>query len=58
VQRDGSHVRGYLLSAIVGAVLGGCAVARATNAAPKIMAGMMQTMSARMREMGMNPHDM
>ena len=53
---------GYALAAILGAVGGGLIVAVATQAIPKIMsqvmAGMMQTMMARMREGGCNPAEM
>ena len=54
----GSHARGYVLAAALGALGGGLVVALATNAVPKMMFRMMQNMMAHMREAGFNPAEM
>ena len=53
-----SHHKWYILTAILGAIGGGLVVTIATNAIPKIMAGMMQNMMIRMGEEGCNPAEM
>jgi hypothetical protein len=51
----GAHNRGYILTALLGAIAGGLIVVVATKAFPKMMAGMMQNMMAQMREAGRDP---
>ena len=53
-----SHAKGYILAAILGAMGGGLVVALATQAVPKMMAAMMRTMMAQVRESGCDPGDM
>jgi len=55
----GSHNRGYVLAAVLGAIGGGLVVALATNAIPRMMSGMVQNMMAHMGgEDGCNPSEM
>ena len=54
----GSSKRGYVLSALLGAIGGGIAVALATQAIPKMMSGMMEGMAARMQASGCDPGEM
>ncbi len=57
-----SQNRGYVVAALLGAIGGGVLVTIATKAIPKMMsnmmAGMMQTRLAQMRESGCNPKEM
>jgi hypothetical protein len=54
----GSHARGYVLAAAMGAIAGGLAVALATKAIPKTASQLMQNIMAHMREAGFNPAEM
>ena len=54
----GSNLRKYMLTFGLGAVGGGILAAWATNAMPKIMSRMMQSMMARMQETGCDPKEM
>jgi hypothetical protein len=63
MRNKGSHSRGYVLAAALGAIGGGLVVAIATNAIPRMMSqmmsGMMQNMMACMGgEDGFNPAEM
>ncbi len=54
--------KGYLISALLGAVGGGIVVMVASRAIPimmsRMMAGMMQNMMSQMKASGHNPQDM
>jgi CheY-specific phosphatase CheX len=58
----GSHGKGYVLVALMGAVGGGLVVALVTKAIPKIMSnmmsGMMRNVMAQMGEAGCDPAEM
>jgi hypothetical protein len=58
----GSHNRGYVLAAVLGAIGGGLVVALSTKAIPRMMSEMMprmmQNMMAHMGEGGFNPAEM
>jgi fatty acid desaturase len=54
MRRD-SHIGGYIVAAALGAIGGGFMVAVVTRAVPRMMAGMMQNMMARMGEEGAGP---
>ncbi len=58
MQDANSHVRGYAVAALLGALAGGLGVAIVTRAIPKMAAAMMQNMMAHMREGGCNPQEM
>ncbi len=57
-----SHIKGYALAALAGAIGGGLLVAIATRAIPKMMSEMMskrmETMMAQMKEGGCSPAEM
>lgn len=55
MEESGAHWGRYLLAVGVGALLGGVAVALATRAMPRLMAGMMRRMMESMREEGVAP---
>jgi len=58
----GSHRRGYVLAALLGAMGGGLVVALGTRAIPqmmsRMMSGMMRNMMAQMGEGGCDPAEM
>jgi len=62
MDKTGSHTRGYVLAALLGALGGGLVVVLATKAIPRIMsqmvAGMTRNMMAQMGEGGCNPAEM
>jgi hypothetical protein len=51
-------VAGYALAVALGALGGALLMALATRAVPKMMAGMMRSMVARMRDGGCDPAEM
>ncbi len=50
-----TRLPGYLLVLLVGAVAGGAAVARATDAAPRLMRGLVGVMIEEMARHGISP---
>lgn len=58
MSKTDSNARGYALAALMGAIGGGLVVALATNAIPKVLSRVMQTMMVQMREAGFNPAEM
>jgi hypothetical protein len=54
----GSHAKGYIIAAVLGAIGGGLVVAFATEAIPRMMSQMMQNMMANIGEDGFNPAEM
>jgi len=61
MEKINSKSKGYILSAMLGALGGGLAVIFVTRTIPRmtsrIMAGMMQDMMAQMRESGCSPSE-
>ena len=55
---DNRAAAGYVLAAGLGALAGALLMAFATRAVPKMMAGMMRSMMAQMRDGGCNPAEM
>ena len=53
-----SYRKKYILATLLGAIGGGLAVAIATKAVPRMMAGMMRTMMAQMGEGDCDPAEM
>lgn len=49
---------GYILAALLGAAVGGAAVAVATRAIPEMMSRMMYSMRSQMNEEGCDPEEM
>jgi hypothetical protein len=62
MHNKGAQSRGYVLTAVLGAMGGGLVVALATKSVPKMisqmMSGMMQNMMAQMGEGGCDPAEM
>ncbi len=55
---DTRATAGYVLAAALGALGGALLMAFATRAVPKMMAGMMRSMMAQMRDGGCDPAEM
>jgi hypothetical protein len=55
---DARTAAGYVLAAALGALGGALLMALATRAVPTIMAGMMRSMMAQMRDGGCDPAEM
>jgi hypothetical protein len=62
MQDTNSRKMGYVLAALLGGIGGGLVVAFATRAIPQMtsqmMSGMIQSMTAQMREGGCDPQEM
>ncbi len=58
MQNANTRPAGYVLAAGLGALGGALLMALATRAVPKMMAGMMHSMMAHMRDGGFDPAEM